>query len=165
MRPPNRSPSSLLRAERRSIERAACRRECRPASVWGALTALQADRIGHGVRSAEDAALLQVLKERRIPLEVSLTSNLRLHVYETLAQHPFRELDRMGLVVTLNSDDPAVFGTNLNREFELLEQFGYNRQETARIARNAFLASGAEPGLKSRLLAEFDEWKASTLET
>ncbi len=136
-----------------------------PASVWGALTALQADRIGHGVRSAEDGALLQVLKERRIPLEVSLTSNLCLHVYATLAQHPFRALDRMGLVVTLNSDDPALFGTNLNQEYELLEQFGYDRQGIARIARNGFLASGAEPPLKSRLLAEFDAWMANALGT
>ena len=67
------------------------------ASVWGAVRELQADRIGHGVRAIEDPRLLDVLKERQIPLEINPTSNQCLHVYD-LTEHPFRQLDEMGLL-------------------------------------------------------------------
>lgn len=130
-----------------------------PASIWGAIHALGADRIGHGVRAIEDPALLQVLKERQIPLELNPTSNVCLHVYRRLAEHPFPHLDRMGLCVTVNSDDPPLFNTSLCQEYEVLAaEFGYGKADLARIARNAFLASGAPTSLKERLLAEFDAW-------
>ncbi|MCC9079002.1 adenosine deaminase [Litorilinea aerophila] len=130
-----------------------------PESVWGALDALQADRIGHGVRAMEDPALLTVLRDRAIPLEVNLTSNICLHVYPRLAGHPFPHLDRMGLILTVNSDDPPLFNTDLCREYALLAtEFGYGRADLARLARNAFQVSGAPPALKERLLAEFDRW-------
>lgn len=132
-----------------------------PASIWGAVSALGADRIGHGVRAIEDPALLQVLKERQIPLELNPTSNICLHVYRRMAEHPFPHLDRMGLFVTLNSDDPPLFNTSLIQEYEALAQeFGYGNADLARIARNAFCASGAPSSLKERLLAEFDSWVA-----
>ncbi len=130
-----------------------------PESVWGALNALKADRIGHGVRAIEDPKLLQVLKERQIPLEVNLTSNERLHVYENVCTHPFPHLDRMGLVLTVNSDDPTLFNTTLTQEYEILaNQFSYKQADIARIARNAFEVSAAEPELKRKLLAVFDDW-------
>ncbi len=75
-----------------------------PASIWGAVTTLHADRIGHGVRAIEDEKLLALLKERQIPLELNPTSNICPHVYPNLADHPFPELDRMGLLVTVNSE-------------------------------------------------------------
>jgi len=132
-----------------------------PASVWGALNALGAERIGHGVRAMEDPALLLHLKERQIPLEISPYSNVRLGVYASPEQHPFPHLDRMGLFVTLNSDDPPLFNTNLLAEYKLLaDTFGYDEANLARIARNAFVASYAEPNLKRKLLAEFDGWLA-----
>lgn len=135
-----------------------------PSSVWGALNALQADRIGHGVRAIEDPALLQVLKERQVPLEVSLTSNQCLHIYESVADHPFPKLDKLGLLLTVNSDDPPLFNTTLTREYRLLaEEFGYGAVDIARIARNAFAVSAAEPVLKAEMLAEFDEWVKANL--
>ncbi len=130
-----------------------------PASVWGALQVLGADRIGHGVRAIEDPALLLYLHERQIPLEINPTSNICLGVYPSAAQHPFPHLDRMGLFVTVNSDDPPLFNTSLLAEYQLLADiFGYDQANLARIARNAFTASYAEPELKRSFLAQFDKW-------
>lgn len=128
-------------------------------SVWDSLRELHADRIGHGVRSVEDPNLLAYLKERQIPLEINPTSNQRLHIFPDMAEHPFRQLDEMGIFVTVNSDDPPLFNTNLIQEYELLAtQFGYDEANLTRIARNAFTASAAESDLKQKLLVEFDEW-------
>ena len=133
-----------------------------PYSVWGAVDDLQADRVGHGVRAIEDPKLLAVLRERQIPLEINPTSNVCLHVYRRLAEHPFPHLDRMGLLVTVNSDDPPLFNTSLSQEYQVLaEEFGYGPQDLARIARNAFVVCGAEAEVKARLLAEFDQWVAA----
>lgn len=130
-----------------------------PASIWGAINTLDADRIGHGVRAIEDEALLALLKERQIPLEINPTSNICLHVYPSLAEHPFAKLDRMGLLVTVNSDDPPLFNTSLTQEYAVLAtQFGYSHADLVRIARNAFVTCGAPVEIKQRLLAEFDEW-------
>jgi aminodeoxyfutalosine deaminase len=130
-----------------------------PASVWGAVNELQAVRIGHGVRAIEDAHLLNVLYERQIVLEINPTSNVCLHVYRRLAEHPFPHLDRMGLLVTVNSDDPPLFNTTLCQEYAgLATEFGYGAFDLARIARNAFVASGAPTELKQPLLHEFDRW-------
>jgi len=135
-----------------------------PESIWGCLNALQADRIGHGVRAIEDSELIKVLKERQIPLEVNPTSNQCLKVYPSMAEHPFARLDEVGLMVTVNSDDPPLFNTNLCQEYDLLVRvFGYDKVGLLRIARNAFVASGAEPALKQKLLAEFDAWAAQAI--
>jgi len=133
-------------------------------SVWGAVNELQADRIGHGVRAMEDPNLLALLREQQIPLEVNPTSNICLNVYRRLAEHPFPHLDRMGLLLTVNSDDPPLFNTTLCQEYEsLATEFGYDAANLARIARNAFAVCGAEPTLKSELLAQFDAWVAANL--
>ncbi|MBE2239534.1 MAG: adenosine deaminase [Caldilineaceae bacterium] len=136
-----------------------------PDSVWGAVNALHADRIGHGVRAIEDPVLLTVLRDRQIPLEINPTSNICLHVYARHAVHPFPHLDRMGIKVTINSDDPPLFNTNLSAEYGVLaREFGYDPSGLARIARNAFEVSGAPVALKTSLLAEFDDWVAKTQE-
>ena len=128
-----------------------------PESVWGSVRDLKADRIGHGVRAIEDPSLLALLKEKQIPLEVNPTSNECLHIYPRFADHPFPKLDQLGLIVTINSDDPPLFNTNLLREYErVAAEFGYDAPNLARIARNAFVAAGVEPDVKERLLAEFD---------
>ena len=133
-----------------------------PESVWGSVNDLKADRIGHGVRAIEDPALLEVLINRQIPLEINPSSNICLHVYPSMEAHPFRKLDEMGILVTVNSDDPPLFNTNLSEEYNHLAQtFGYGKSDLARIARNAFAASGLEPSAKSRLLSEFDTWVAN----
>ena len=136
-----------------------------PASVRGAVEMLHADRIGHGVRAIEDPALLTVLRDRQIPLEINPTSNVRLHVYDRHAVHPFPHLDRMGIKVTVNSDDPPLFNTTLNAEYALLAaEFGYDHAGLIRIARNAFEVSGAPIALKTQLLAGFDDWARHTQE-
>jgi aminodeoxyfutalosine deaminase len=133
-----------------------------PASVWGAIEALHADRIGHGVRAVEDPALLTVLRDRQIPLELNPTSNIRLHVYPRYAAHPFPQLDGMGIKVTVNSDDPPLFNTTLSAEYTVLAtEFGYDLAGLTRIARNAFEVSGAPTALKQQLLAEFDLWASN----
>jgi aminodeoxyfutalosine deaminase len=131
------------------------------ASVWGAVSTLQADRIGHGVRAIEDPELLALLKERQIVLEVNPTSHVCLPVYDCHADHPFPQLDQMDLLVTVNSDDPALFNTSLCQEYAVLAtEFGYGQADLARIARNAFVACGAPAEIKARLLAEFDQWQS-----
>lgn len=135
-----------------------------PSSVWGAVHALQADRIGHGVRAVEDPLLVDYLRERQIPLEISLTSNLCLHVFPSIEAHPFAQLDQKGLYVTLNSDDPPLFNTTLVDEYIMAHQvFGYGRSDLARLSRQAFAAAAVEDSVKSALLAEFDQWAQTNL--
>lgn len=134
------------------------------ASVWGVLQNLRAHRIGHGVRAIEDASLLALLHDTQIPLEVNISSNICLHVFPSLERHPFPLLDNMGLMVTVNSDDPPLFNTSLLEEYELLARiYGYEAQGIARIARNAFLAAAAPKTQKSALLNHFDRWIAQNL--
>lgn len=132
--------------------------------VWDCLQDLQADRIGHGVRAIEDPNLLAYLKESQTPLEINPTSNQCLHIFPDIALHPFAQLDEMGLFVTVNSDDPPLFNTNLNQEFAVLAtQFQYDKVNLARIARNAFTVIGAETAVKNQLLAKFDTWQQQNL--
>jgi adenosine deaminase len=133
-----------------------------PSSVWGVINELHADRIGHGVRSIEDPVLLTLLRDRQIPLEVSPSSNVCLGVYPSLAQHPFPHLDRMGLNLTINSDDPALFNTSLVEEYQrVAETFGYSLEEMARFARNAFVVCGAPQTLKNAWLSDLTTWLES----
>jgi len=135
-----------------------------PASVWGAIHALGAQRIGHGVRAIEDPLLLAYLHQHRIPLEINLTSNQCLHIYRKLGHHPLPHLDRMGIIVTVNSDDPPLFNTDLTHEYTLLmDEFGYELRDVARMARNAFLAATLPPTRRAIMLTEFDNWVSTHL--
>ncbi len=132
---------------------------CGAQSVADAVHLLGADRIGHGVRAIEDPVLLTELRDRQIPLEVNPTSNICLHVYRRTAEHPLPHLDRMGLKLTINSDDPPLFNTTLCDEYRLLaSEFGYERTAIARLARNAFEVSRLEAEIKANSLAEFDAY-------
>lgn len=91
-----------------------------PASVWGALRTLGAQRIGHGVRSIEDAALVQHLAQQCIPLEVCPGSNICLGIYPDFAAHPLRRLYHAGVQFSVNSDDPPLFNITLNQDVERL---------------------------------------------
>lgn len=88
-----------------------------PQAIWDALEHLGAERIGHGVRCLEDPVLVDHLREHEVPLEVCPTSNVRLSVVDSLEKHPLPRLIDEGLIVTLNSDDPAMFGTTLRQEY------------------------------------------------
>jgi adenosine deaminase/aminodeoxyfutalosine deaminase len=108
-----------------------------PGSVRAALD-IGAERIGHGIRSIEDPDLLRRLREERIPLEVCITSNVRTGAVTSLEAHPVRRLVDAGVIVTLNSDDPGIFGSDLATEFRLAEKvFGLNPSQLAGIRRNA----------------------------
>jgi adenosine deaminase len=111
-------------------------------SIWGALDTLNAQRIGHGVRCLEDAALVAYLREKQIPLEVCPTSNVCLGVAPSFAEHPLPRLLAEGLYVTLNSDDPPMFNTTLSDEYaKAAETFGFTEKEMRQFALNAMRAS------------------------
>ncbi len=127
-----------------------------PQSVWSALRDLQADRIGHGVRSIEDPHLLAVLHERQIPLEVNPTSNICLGVYRSFQQHPIIHLLRMGLCVTVNSDDPPLFNTSLTQEYQrLAETFGLTEDDIQRLVLNAVRSTFLPVEERRRMEEEF----------
>jgi adenosine deaminase len=127
-----------------------------PASIWGALRALGAERIGHGVRCLEDPALVAELRDRQVPLEVCPTSNVCLKVARSLAEHPLPRLLNEGLYVTLNSDDPPMFNTTLNEEYLAAAQvFGLGPGDLEQLSLNALRASFLPPARKQALEAEF----------
>lgn len=93
-----------------------------PASVWGALHTLHAERIGHGVRSIEDAELVTYLASHQVPLETCPLSNQCLGIYPNLAEHPFSHLYTAGVPLTVNSDDPPLFNATLNQNVSVLHE-------------------------------------------
>jgi adenine deaminase len=128
-----------------------------PDFVWQALDILGVERIDHGVRAMEDEALVQRLAREQMALTVCPLSNLRLRVVQDLARHPLKRMLDRGLLVTVNSDDPAYFGGYLNENYAAsAEALALGSDELRQLARNGFLASFAAPEEKSRLLAAFD---------
>ncbi len=108
-----------------------------PESIWSAL-AIGAERIGHGIRAIEDPLLVAHLRDRQIPLEICITSNVMTGAVPSLAEHPVRRLFDAGVPITLNTDDPAIFRTTLDGEFQIArEVFGFTDIELADIAGNA----------------------------
>jgi adenosine deaminase len=113
-----------------------------PESIWGALRALNAERIGHGVRCLEDESLVNELRERQIPLEVCPTSNVCLKVVGDMASHPFPRLLESGLYITLNSDDPPMFNTTLTDEYlAVAKTFGLGVDMLEKLSLDALKAS------------------------
>jgi aminodeoxyfutalosine deaminase len=113
-----------------------------PESIWGALRELKADRIGHGLHAIEDPALVRYLAERQVPVEICISSNVLTGCCTSLEQHPVRKLFDAGVLVTLNTDDPEMFHTTLNREYQIAQQvFGFSDDELRQLAENSFRAS------------------------
>jgi adenosine deaminase len=116
------------------------------ASVRQALDGLGAERIGHGVRAVEDPALLELLAERRVPLEVCPTSNVQTSTVASYAAHPLPALLRRGLAVTLNTDDPSISGIDLAHEYRVAEEeLGLTPQELRTLQENALEAAFLTP--------------------
>jgi adenosine deaminase len=129
-----------------------------PGSVWGAIRALGAERIGHGVRAIEDPRLVDFLAEQRIPLEISPTSNVRLGVVPNLAAHPLPALRAAGVPVTVNSDDPPLFNTTLNDEVALLaDPFGLDAAAIDDVLLTAVRHSFLPPARRAEMETAFTE--------
>jgi len=127
-----------------------------PESIWGALN-LKAERIGHGLTAAQDSELVDELGQRQVPIEICVTSNLRTGCCAELAQHPVRRYFDQGLMLTLNSDDPAMFRTSLVEEYQLVQDtFGFSDEHLRELARNSFEASFLPPEKKLQFLNSFD---------
>jgi len=128
-----------------------------PETVWDALQHLGAERIGHGTSSAQDTALLAHLAEHRVPLEVCPSSNIATGAVASLGEHPLSTFVEAGVVVTINSDDPPMFGTTLNREYEIAaDLLGLDEAGVADLARTAVQVSFAPEDVKTRILEEID---------
>jgi len=127
-----------------------------PESVWAALDQLHANRLEHGIRSIEDPSLVTVLSKRQIGLDICPTSNVRLGIYPDYASHPLRRLWEAGVLVTLGSDDPPLFDTDLNREYQvLIDHFGFLLEDLTHISLNGIHASLLPEAEKIRLESEF----------
>jgi len=106
--------------------------------VWEALE-IGAERIGHGIRAVEDARLMEHLREKNIPLEVCITSNVRTGAVGSVGEHPVRRLFDAGVPLVLNTDDPALFGCSLTGEYELArDRFGFTDRELDGLVENGF---------------------------
>jgi aminodeoxyfutalosine deaminase len=126
-----------------------------PETVWEAVSHLHAERIGHGIRSLDDPALVAYLAERQLPVDVSPTSNVCTRCVPSFPEHPLRRMTEAGLFVTLNSDDPPMFGTSLSNEYLVAgRDLGFSPAELAGLAANGVRASFLDEPSKEALLAE-----------
>ncbi len=124
---------------------------------------LGADRIGHGVRLQDDPELVEEVVEKQIPLEMCLTSNLQTQAVKSLPEHPFGEYYRRGVKVTINTDDPRVSNTDINKEFLMAaRQFELELADLKEILLNAVDTAFVEEELKSELRAEINSTVQST---
>ncbi len=130
-----------------------------PETIWDAVINLDAERIEHGITAVHDQELLDHLAEHQITLDVCPTSNVALKVVQNLDRHPIRELVAAGVPVTVNSDDPPMFGTDLNHEYAIAARLlDLDEHGVADLARAAVHASFAPDATKSALLAKIGHY-------
>ncbi len=129
-----------------------------PESIWAAIN-IGAERIGHALSAQNDSELMDILAERQIPLELNVTSNLRTGCCKSLDEHPVKLYFESGLMVTINSDDPPMFGSNLLDEYVLVhERFEFSLEQMRELASNAVEASFLPPGRKLNLLRQIEQY-------
>lgn len=127
-----------------------------PEGVWAALN-IGAERIGHGLTAIEDPELIEVLAERQLPIEICISSNLRTGCCVPMGLHPVRSYFDAGLMITLNSDDPAMFESDLEAEYLLAQrEFGFSAEHLRELAANSFEASFLPPEEKVKYLHRID---------
>jgi aminodeoxyfutalosine deaminase len=132
-----------------------------PETIWDALRDLGAERIGHGISAARDPELMAYLAEHRVPLEICPTSNVRTRAVPSLDEHPLAALVAAGVPVTINSDDPPMFGTTLEEEYAVAARLlDLDADGVADLARSAVTASFRPDAGKAALLAEIDAYAA-----
>ena len=128
-----------------------------PEYMWQALTQLDVSRIDHGVRCLDDPRLVERLVADRVPLTVCPLSNVRLRVFETLADHPIKQMLDRGLCASLHSDDPAYFGGYITDNYlSVAREFSLSTSEIATLARNAIHSAFLDADGQQALLAELD---------
>jgi aminodeoxyfutalosine deaminase len=127
-----------------------------PESIWGVLN-LKAERIGHGLTAAQDPELIEELVTRQTPVEICISSNVYTGCCKSLAEHPVRNYFDQGIMITLNSDDPAMFATSLAHEYQLAQNtFAFTEEHLRELARNSFEASFLPAEKKLAFLNLFD---------
>ncbi|MFJ7591083.1 adenosine deaminase [Streptomyces sp. NPDC097617] len=135
-----------------------------PETIWDAIRELGAERIGHGTSATRDPELLAYLAEHRIALEVCPTSNIATRAVTDLDLHPVKEMVAAGVLVTINSDDPPMFGSDLNNEYAVAARLlDLDERGLAQLAKNAVEASFLDPAGKAKLNAEIDTYTAEWL--
>ena len=135
-----------------------------PESVRGALDALHADRVRHGIRAVEDPALLEELAERRVVLDVTPLSNLRTGVVPSLREHPLPDLIAAGIPCTVSTDDPEMFDTDLTREYDAVLSIGIDPRTLYEAGVEGALCSD-ETRARLRKIGEAYDWSALGAET
>lgn len=131
-------------------------------SIWGAIKSLKAERIGHGIRAVDDRKLIEYLAIQQIPLEISPHSNYRLKVTPLDQPHPIRPLVDAGVFCTVNSDDPAMFSTDLTNEYILLAQQDFSWDELWQLNLNSIDASFLTDEEKKEYKREWQEFYTSS---
>ncbi|HEX4541199.1 MAG TPA: adenosine deaminase [Acidimicrobiales bacterium] len=161
--PPSKFTAAFRRAQEMGLSAVAhAGEEGPPEYIWEALDLLGARRIDHGVRCLEDERLVERLVAEQVPLTVCPLSNVKLRVFPTLREHNLPELVRRGLMVTINSDDPAYFGGYVADNLgAVADAFDLGEAEIAHLARNSFLASFLDDEAKQRHLAAIDQITAT----
>ena len=133
-----------------------------PHSVWDAIRELGATRIGHGIHSLEDPALVEYLAENGIGLEINITSNIQIGAVEDYADHPVKQILDSGVLANLNTDDPAISGIDLHHEFEVAApRAGLTPQQTRRAQANALEMAFLPEEEKKVLLAKKQQKKGA----
>lgn len=128
-----------------------------PESVRDALDHVRPSRVGHGVRAAEDEALVRRLADEGVVLEVCPGSNLALHLYPDISHHPFDRLRRAGVKVTLSSDDPPHFASSVGREYQMAaDAWGYDDSQLTGFTRTALEAAFVDEPTRAILLGQLD---------
>lgn len=127
-----------------------------PEGVWGALN-IGAERIGHALTAIHDSELMEVLAERQIPIEICISSNLRTGCCTRLLDHPVRRYFDAGLMTTINSDDPAMFASDLEDEYRLAQaEFAFTEEHLRELAANSIEASFLTADRKVELLRQIE---------
>lgn len=132
--------------------------------IWEAIRLLKVSRIDHGNHAVEDESLLEELARKRIPLTMCPISNLKLGVVKSVKEHPLKKMMGRGIVVTVNSDDPAYFGGYINENYLAVQKaLGLNAQQICLLARNSFQASFLSESEKHGMMAKLEnymkEWR------
>jgi len=160
--PPERFAAVYRRAKEMGLHLTAHAGEtCGPQSIWNAIKYLSVERVGHGVGAKDDPELIEYLLKNNISLEMCPISNLKTRVVDDIRNHPIRSFFNKGLNVTVNSDDPTMFDTNLNKEYRALhDELSFTPRELFRLSLNglhsSFLLHETKGHLADTFLREFE---------